>query len=116
MTISSSKSMPPPTDAAVLLVLLPVVNAHGKQHHVSLQASLDMLQGQLGSAIRVLKIDEVSHPTVVRSFHAAELPSCVLVRRGVELWRQQGLPDGDGVADVLLSKLTTASLEAQPVL
>ncbi|WP_216818563.1 thioredoxin [Solirubrum puertoriconensis] len=115
MTIPSSKSMPPPSDAAVLLVLLPVVSAKSQQHQTSLQALLDVLQGQLGSAIRVLKIDEVSHPTVVRSFHAAELPSCVLVQRGVELWRQQGLPDGDGVADELLSKLN-APFSAQAVL
>ena len=27
------------------------------------------------------------------------------MRHGMELWRQQGLPDGDGMAALLLSKL-----------
>lgn len=90
------------TDTAVLLVLLPVA---AEAAPPATLARLEALQRQLQPAIRVLKIDEASHPAVVRSFRAAELPACVLVRQGVELWRQPGLPDGEQLAVLLLSKL-----------
>lgn len=89
-------------DPAVLLVLLPPTGGAAGQPQ---QAALRALQHRLGPAIRVLKIDEASHPTVVRSFRATELPACVLVRRGIELWRQPGLPEGEELAALLLSKL-----------
>lgn len=87
-----------PPETAVLLVLLPL----GETAPEALStASLQVLQGKLGPAIRVLRVDEASHPAVVRSFGTPTLPACVLVRQGVELWRQQGLPDDVGTAALL---------------
>ncbi|GAB3223047.1 hypothetical protein GCM10027346_01640 [Hymenobacter seoulensis] len=92
-------------ETAVLLVLLPpAVRAEGHSP-AGIALLLASLQQRLGTAVRVLRIDEASHPTVVQSFQAVELPSFVLVQRGVELWRQRGLPEGDVVAELLLSKL-----------
>ncbi|MCC3159153.1 thioredoxin [Hymenobacter sp. 15J16-1T3B] len=105
MSVLSSTSLLPAADAAVLLVLLPVAShADGGAPRFT-PAALEQLQRRLGPSIRVLRIDEASHPTVVRSFHAQQLPACVLVRQGVELWRQPGLPDDDGAAAELLGKL-----------
>lgn len=84
-----------PPDAAVLLVLLPL--GVGAAATVTLAA----LQQQLGTAVRVLAIEEATHPAVVRSFGPTALPACVLVRQGVELWRQPGLPNADAVAGLL---------------
>ncbi|MBC6612532.1 thioredoxin [Hymenobacter sp. BT507] len=105
--MSVSQLSPPPhtTDTAVLLVLLPVCLA-GQPQQLRLQVLLDYLQRRLSPAIRVLKIDEATHPAVVHSFHAQQLPACVLVRQGVELWRQQGLPDAEDEVALLLNKLT----------
>jgi hypothetical protein len=50
----------------------------------------------------VLQVDEASHPAVVRSFGTPELPACVLMRQGVELWRQHGLPEDEAVFNSLL--------------
>lgn len=107
--MSVSQLTPPPhtTDTAVLLVLLPVRPADPPPYR--LQGLLDYLQQRLSPGIRVLKIDEATHPAVVHSFHAQQLPAFVLVRQGVELWRQQGLPDEEDTAALLLRKL-----EAQP--
>lgn len=82
-------------EATVLLVLLPPVAA-GQAPALSIGA-LRALQARLGPGVRVLRVDEVSHPTVVRSFSGqpATLPACVLVRQGVELWRQPGLPQAE---------------------
>ena len=50
----------------------------------------------------VLKADEATHPTVVRSFLPAQLPACVLVRQGVEFWRQLSLPADETTLQRLL--------------
>ncbi|NVO31930.1 thioredoxin [Hymenobacter lapidiphilus] len=82
-------------EATVLLVLLPPAVA-GQAPALSIGA-LRALQARLGPGVRVLRVDEASHPTVVRSFSGqpATLPACVLVRQGVELWRQSGLPQAE---------------------
>lgn len=87
--------MTSPPAATVLLVLLPI------GARAAATTALAALQQQLGAAVRVLAIDEATHPAVVRSFGPPALPACVLVRQGVELWRQPGLPDAEAVADLL---------------
>ena len=110
--IPSSRPVPPSSaEAAVLLVLLPAVGA-APQIRAGTLAALATLQAELGPAVRVLTVDEASHPSVVRSFHATDLPAFVLMRHGAELWRQQGLPDGETAAALLLSKLDAAPAEA----
>ena len=94
----------PAASAAVLLVLLPPVGTAQPVRAATL-AALQALQQQLGSTIRVLTVDEGSHPVVVNSFAPADLPAFVLVQRGVELWRQPGLPEGETIVAQLLSKL-----------
>jgi hypothetical protein len=89
--------------AVVLLVLLPPADSAATQAFV--RTALHTLQQQLGTAIRVLRVDEATHPDVVRSFHDRGLPAWVLMRHGVELWRQPGLPiDPDAIA-MIRSKL-----------
>jgi hypothetical protein len=102
------ESLPTPlSNAAVLLVLLPGSLTVQASEAVS-SAVLDALQRQLGAAIRVLCISESTHPSVVSSFHAAELPCFVLVHQGIELWRVCGPADEALSAPVLLSKLCLA--------
>ena len=93
----------PTSEAAVLLVLLPLADAGA-----ACLAMLADLQWQLGAAIQVLRLDAATHPAAVHSFDGRGLPAFVLMRHGVELWHQQGLPDGPGVAALLLSKLLPA--------
>lgn len=85
----------------MLLVLLPLAPSGLAPAEAGTTAALCALQQRLGPAVRVLKIDAASHPAVVRSFGPPELPACVLVRQGVELWRQQGLPEDAAVAALL---------------
>ena len=91
-------------DAAVLLVLLPTVGT-ALQVRAATLAALQVLQQRLGSVIRVLSVDDTTHPVVVHSFRATTLPAFVLVRQGVELWRQQGLPEGEFIVPQLLARL-----------
>jgi hypothetical protein len=94
----------PAADAAVLLVLLPMVGTAPPVRTATL-AAMKALQQRLGSVIRVLSVDDASHPAVVRSFQTADLPAFVLVWKGVELWRQQGLPEGELIVAQLLARL-----------
>ena len=103
----------PPTflraaEAVVLLVLLAAPGPAQPDPAVS-AAALAALQQQLGAVVRVLRNDAHSHPAVVSSFHAAELPCFVLVHHGIELWRQGGLPDAATVLR-LLGELVPAGL------
>lgn len=107
-----SPAPPLPADAAMLLVLLPPVGT-APQVRVATLAALAALQRELGAAIRVLTVDEASHPSVVSSFHATDLPCFVLVRQGVELLRQGGLPEGEGIVPLLLEKLGPASVAVE---
>ena len=91
----------------MLLVLLPPVGT-APQVRAATLAALAALQRELGEAIRVLTVDESSHPSVVRSFQATDLPCFVLVRQGVELLRECGLPEGEAIVRRLLGKLGTA--------
>lgn len=96
-------------DVPVLLVLLPsATTAAAHQTRLATECLLATLQQQLGRAIRILPIDQATHPAAVRSFDGRGLPAFVLTRHGVELWHQQGLPEGPDMAALLLSKLQPA--------
>ena len=103
---------PLPADAATLLVLVPPVGT-APQVRAATLAALAALQRELGAAIRVLVVDEGSHPVVVRTFYATDLPCFVLMRQGVELWRQGGLPEGEAIGPLLLEKLGPARVAVE---
>lgn len=101
MSLLPSASLP-----AVLLVVLPLPTGRVAPAD-RYRAALGTLRQQLGPAVRVLAIDEASHPAVVRSFGLPALPACVLMRQGVELWRQQGLPTAKTLLTTLLEAVPT---------
>jgi hypothetical protein len=97
----------------MLLVLLPTVGPGTQQEtplaRTTTNLMLKDLQAKLGAAIRVLKVDEASHPAVVHAFDGRGVPAFVLLRGGAELYRQQGLPEGAPLVALLLSKLQEAT-------
>lgn len=94
-----------PAQAAVLLLFMPPVYMASRQQAL-LTTFSQRLQQQFGSQLRLLRIDEASHPDVARSFGITQTPTCVLVRQGVELWRQEGLPDETAFATLTQQFLT----------
>ncbi|MBC7919867.1 MAG: thioredoxin family protein [Ferruginibacter sp.] len=95
-----------PAQSAVLLVFMPPERAD-RQQWASLVALSDSLQAHLGGLLRVLRIDKVNHPDVVRSFDITHTPAFVLVRQGIELWRQVGMSD-EATLIVLIQRRLTA--------
>ena len=98
-----------PAHAAMLLVLLPAVGPGAEQETRPVRTDTNLLlkclQLRLGAAVRVLTVDEASHPAVVHAFDGRGVPAFVLLRDGEEVYRQQGLPEGVPMAALLLSKL-----------
>lgn len=79
-----------PAHTAVLLLFMPPARISSSQRN-ELIALSQSLQKRFVNQLRVLRLDEATHPEVVRSFGIIQMPAFVLVRRGVELWRQEGL-------------------------
>lgn len=77
----------------VLLIFFMPSTVTSRPERASLLALANSLQAQLGGLVRVLRIDEDIHSDVVRSFAITKTPAFVLVRRGVELWRQEELSE-----------------------
>ncbi len=92
--------------SAVLLIFFMPSELVNRPQRVQLTALADAIQMQLGSLVRVLRVDETSHPDVTKTFAITQLPAFVLLRRGVELWRQQGLSDKSTLVGIIRGLLT----------
>jgi thioredoxin-like negative regulator of GroEL len=93
--------------SAVLLIFFMPSEVTNRPERSVLTALADSVQAKLGSLVRVLRIDETDHPDVVQSFAITQLPAFVLVRKGIELWRQQGLSDETTLVEVIRGLLAT---------
>ncbi|RCR66356.1 thioredoxin family protein [Larkinella punicea] len=78
-----------PAKTVVLLVFVP--NSGSQQDSVN--QLLDRIGAVLGDRIRITRVDQVVHPEVVRSFGVHQLPSFILLKQGIEIWRHNGLMD-----------------------
>ena len=54
---------------------------------------LDKLKTEMGTAIRILKIDVDKNQDVAEKFKVRGVPTFVLFKRGEVLWRQSGAMD-----------------------
>ncbi|MDB5243551.1 MAG: hypothetical protein JWP57_4176 [Spirosoma sp.] len=91
--------------AVLLIFFMPSAGTNHSQRAL-LTAFADSLQAHLGCLLRVLRINEANHPDVVKSFAITQTPAFVLVRRGIELWRQEGLSDQATLVELIQNLLT----------
>ena len=99
--------------AVLLIFFVPSESDHSPQQAVS-SALAKSVQAQLGNLVRVLRIGEADHPDVVQSFAITQLPAFVLIRRGVELWRQQGPMEETTLVEGIRRLLPVDSVNSQP--
>ena len=64
-----------------------------------------------GEAIRITQVDEVVNPEVVSSFGVQVLPSFILLRQGVEIWRHCGILESQLLTEQVFDQL--AQLQPQ---
>ncbi|RSK50009.1 thioredoxin [Hymenobacter rigui] len=102
---------PTPPAAAMLLVMMPPAAARpGPAGPYFSATDQSRLQHLLGAGVQVLRIDEAEYPAVVRSFAPPRLPACVLLWQGMELWRQEGLPQPELVAPIIQARLQAVAV------
>ena len=98
--------------SAVLLVFFMSSERTNVAQRAALTTLAHSIQKQLGGLVRVQRIDEADHPDVVQSFAITQLPAFVLIRRGVELWQQQGLSDEATLVQLIRKLLTVDSVNS----
>lgn len=96
--------------AANLLIFLPRTESRSESRaeangHRLPEGLYDALQHQFGNTLRILKIDDATHPEVIASFGVGQRPAFVLVQKGAEIWRQEGLTDFEQLRLALQSKV-----------
>lgn len=80
----------PNADPAVLLVFhAPRVTDEALRQQTQLT---ERLQRPPGLPIRIIHINADQHPAVLLSFGVTRFPTLILIQRGVELLRHEGLP------------------------
>lgn len=84
--VTPSPSLTAAYPLPILLVFIPVVTAQD----VDLAGLLEMVRSGVDSRIRVMQVNEATHPEVVQSFSFRSLPALALVREGEELWQHTG--------------------------
>lgn len=90
-----------PAQTAVMLCFMPdMTTRQTAVDRLTLTAVMSQLQNQLPPSVRMLRIEESAHPEVVKSFNINELPAFVLVRRGVEQWRREGVQSVSDLASM----------------
>ena len=107
MNLTDPYPVQTPARLAVLLLFMPSERTDRVQQ-AQLRTLADLLQQQLSRQVQVLRMDELAHQYVFRSFDITQTPSFVLVQRGVELWRQVGMPQED-LSALLSERLFAAS-------
>ena len=93
-----------PAKSIVLLVFMPP----DRQQRAELTSVVNSLRNFLDGPLRILQLEEDTHPEVIRSFEITCLPAFILVRQGVELWRHEGQPD-DTIRMALTQRLLAVS-------
>lgn len=106
MKLDDSPPILIPGKSTVLLIFMPSEQVN-RQQRAALLTLADWLQKHLGDLARVLKIDKGTYPDVVQSFDITYTPTFVLVRQGIELWRQVGMPDEATLANLSKRLLTS---------
>jgi len=97
-----------PARSAVMLVFLPGASAaDSARQRDTLTRLIAPLQQHINGRVRILTIDENTHPEVVQSFSVKAFPTFVLVQQGVELWRQEGLSPDEYPSAVLSERIDT---------
>lgn len=62
---------------------------------------LKELAGLMGESIRILKIDVDKNPKVARKYQIQGVPTLILFKKGVSVWRQAGVLSADQLQSIV---------------
>ncbi|GAB3949568.1 hypothetical protein GCM10028805_26030 [Spirosoma harenae] len=92
MKLDDSPLIQIPAGASALLIFMPAPK-NSPPLRTALINLADSLQKQFGEQVRILKIEQDALPEVFQGFAVTHIPTLVLIRMGIERWRQVGMPD-----------------------
>lgn len=72
---------------AILLVFVP----DNPAQRLVVDLLLERVKAVADDAIRITQVDEIINPEVVSSFGVQVLPTFILLKQGVEIWRHSGI-------------------------
>ncbi len=98
-----------PAKTVMLLCFLPpALTRDAMRERVTVMTLAHQLRQRLPDSVRVLNVDESMHPDVVQSFSISQLPAFLLIRKGIELWRQEGIHTFEELLPGLLESIGPA--------
>lgn len=109
LPLHNPNTVPGNAQSAVLLIFFIPAEQANRPQRVLLTALADSLQVHFAGQLLVLRIDEANHPDVVQSFAISRMPAFVLIRRGIELWRQEGMSDKATLVGLIQDRLLEKS-------
>ena len=62
---------------------------------------LKELSGLMGDRIRILKIDVDKNPKVAKKYKIQGVPTLILFKNGVSVWRQSGVLNADQLQSII---------------
>lgn len=62
---------------------------------------LKELAGLMGDRIRILKIDVDKNPKVARKYQIQGVPTLILFKNGISVWRQSGVLNADQLQSII---------------
>ena len=65
---------------------------------------LEELRNVMGDKIRILKIDVDKNPTVANSMNISGVPTLILFKQGVPIWRQSGVQTAKQLQSIIAQK------------
>lgn len=66
---------------------------------------LDQVKKNLGSQLRILKIDVDKNPKVAEQYQVRGVPTLILFKAGKILWRQSGVQDASNLIQIVKQHL-----------
>ena len=66
---------------------------------------LDQVKKNLGSQLRILKIDVEKNPKVAEQYQVRGVPTLILFKAGKILWRQSGVQDASNLIQIVKQHL-----------
>ena len=90
--------------ANLLIFFIPSTRTN-QSSRAALAALADAMEAQLAGLVRLLRIDENHQSDVAQSFAVTKTPTFVLLRRGVELWRQEDFSEAPTLVELIRDKL-----------
>lgn len=64
---------------------------------------LEQVKDELGSAIRIIKIDVDKNPSLAAKYQVRSVPTMLLFKNGNQLWRQSGMLQKNDIVQIVRS-------------